>query len=90
MPCARIAQYWMARSSASVRTAGTGYDLLFRREWPYFLAFDVLFIDGVDRRGLPLSARKQRPARIMPRIESRMMLLEPIPCRGRRLFEPRL
>jgi len=24
------------------------YDLLFRREWPHFIAFDVLAIEGVD------------------------------------------
>jgi bifunctional non-homologous end joining protein LigD len=63
------------------------YDLLFRREWPYFLAFDVLFIDGEDLRGLTLVQRKRRLARIMPRIESRLMLLKPIPARGKRLFE---
>jgi len=63
------------------------YDLLFRREWPYFLAFDVLSIDGEDLRALPLVRRKRRLARIMPRIESRLMLLKPIPARGRRLYE---
>ena len=41
------------------------YDLLFRREWPYFLAFDVLSIDGEDLRALPLIQRKRRLARIM-------------------------
>ena len=63
------------------------YDLLFRREWPYFLAFDVLSIDGEDLRGLTLVQRQRRLARIMPRVESRLMLLEPIERRGRRLFE---
>ena len=29
------------------------HDLLFRREWPFFYAFDVLSIDGRDLRGLP-------------------------------------
>ena len=63
------------------------YDLLFRREWPHFLAFDVLSIDGEDLRALPLIDRKRRLARIMPRVESRLMLLEPIERRGCRLFE---
>jgi bifunctional non-homologous end joining protein LigD len=63
------------------------YDLLFRREWPYFLAFDVLSIDGEDLRGLPLIQRKRRLARIMPRVESRLLLLDAIPVRGERLFE---
>ena len=52
-------------------------DLLFRREWPYFLAFDALAIDGHDLRALPLHERKRRLARIMPRVESGLMLLEP-------------
>jgi bifunctional non-homologous end joining protein LigD len=54
---------------------------------PYFLAFDVLPIDGEDLRGSPLVQRKSRLARIMPRIESRLMFLEAIPGRGRLLFE---
>ena len=58
-----------------------------RREWPYFLAFDVLFIDGEDLRHLPLMQRKRRLARIMPRIESRLMLLKPIPACGKRLYD---
>ena len=36
---------------------------------------------------MPLVQRKRRLARIMPRVESRLMLLEAIPVRGRRLFE---
>jgi hypothetical protein len=35
-------------------------DLLFRREQPYFYAFDVLAIDGEDLTGLPLVKRKRR------------------------------
>ena len=62
-------------------------DLLFRREWPYFLAFDVLSIDREDLRTLRLVERKRRLARIMPRIESRLMLLEPIRERGTRPYE---
>ena len=55
------------------------HDLLFRREWPYFLAFDVLSIDDEDLRALPLVQRKRRLARIMPRVESRLLLLDAIP-----------
>ena len=54
---------------------------------PYFLAFDVLSIDGEDLRGLPLVQRKRRFARIMPRVESRLVLIEPIRGRGCRLYE---
>ena len=53
----------------------------------YFLAFDVLSIDGEDLRGLPLVQRKRRLARIMPRVETRLLLLDAIPARGARLFE---
>ena len=63
------------------------YDVLFRREWPYFLAFDVLSIDGDDVRALPLVERKRRLARIMPPIESRLMFLDAIRARGTRLYE---
>ena len=60
---------------------------MFRREWPYFIAFDVLSIDGEDLRALTLIQRKRRLARIMPRIESRLLLLDAIPARGAGLFE---
>ena len=63
------------------------YDLLFGREWPHFVAFDALSINGKDLRDLPLHERKRRLARIMPWVESRLILLEPIEHRGRRLFE---
>jgi bifunctional non-homologous end joining protein LigD len=32
--------------------------LLFRREWPFFCAFDLLKVDGRDLRNLPLIERK--------------------------------
>jgi len=41
------------------------YDLLFRREQPYFYAFDLLMLNGEDLRGLPLTQRKRRLAAIM-------------------------
>ena len=63
------------------------YSLLFGREWPYFVAFDVLSINGKDLRALPLHERKRRLARIMPWVESRLMLLEPIERRGCQFFE---
>ena len=54
------------------------------------MAFDVLAIDGKDLRGLPLIERKRRLAPIMPRIESRLMLLEPIANRGPPFVRARL
>ena len=38
-------------------------------------------------RALPLVERKRRLARIMPRVESRLLLLDAISARGERLFE---
>src|SRR5262245_50682515 len=40
--------------------------LLFRRDWPYFMAFDVLWLDGRDLRRLPLIERKAILQRIIP------------------------
>jgi ATP-dependent DNA ligase len=36
---------------------------------------------------LPLMQRKRRLARIVPRVESRLLFLDAIPGRGERLFE---
>lgn len=57
-------------------------DLLFRREWPFFVAFDVLAVDGEDIRTLPLSTRKVALRRIMPNMESRLRYLDHIKGRG--------
>ncbi len=35
------------------------HDLMFNRAKPYFYAFDVLYVDGVDLRALPLVERKR-------------------------------
>jgi len=65
------------------------YDLLFRRERPYFFAFDLLSLNGKDLRGVPLRTRKQRLARIMPRarIQSRLRLVEHIEGAGVQFFK---
>jgi bifunctional non-homologous end joining protein LigD len=62
------------------------HKLLFRREWPYFYAFDVLSVNGEDVRALPLLERKRRLRRIMPRIESRLLYLDHFVERGRALY----
>jgi hypothetical protein len=59
----------------------TVHDLLFRREQPYFYAFDVLAIDGEDLTGLPLLKRKRRLRSIMPTIECRLLHLDWIGAR---------
>jgi bifunctional non-homologous end joining protein LigD len=61
-------------------------NLLFRREWPFFVAFDVLECEGDDLRLLPLIERKRGLRRIMPRVESRLIFLDSIEKRGVDLF----
>jgi hypothetical protein len=61
-------------------------NLLFRREWPFFYAFDLLALEGEDLRGLPLLERKRCLRRIMPRVESRLRFMEHIEKRGIDLF----
>jgi bifunctional non-homologous end joining protein LigD len=56
--------------------------LLFRREWPYFYAFDLLSVDGEDVRERPLLERKRQLLRIMPRVESRLLYLDHLTERG--------
>jgi ATP-dependent DNA ligase len=61
-------------------------NLLFRREWPPFVAFDGFALGGKDLRPLPLIDRKRRLASIMRRIESRLLLMDHIEERGIDLF----
>src|SRR5689334_13819602 len=49
------------------------YNLLFRREWPYFAAFDLLSLKGEDLREKPLVERKRLMQAVMPRMEYRML-----------------
>jgi len=51
------------------------YKLLFRRDWPHFMAFDLLWLNGKDLREWPLVERKRRLLSIMPRVESRTATL---------------
>jgi len=48
--------------------------LLFRRDWPFFYAFDALQVNGTDLRGLPLLERKRRLRAIMPRVPGRVLV----------------
>jgi hypothetical protein len=52
--------------------------LLFRREWPYFYAFDLLAVDGRDLRRLALLERKARLVR-----DTSLVNLEVVPSGGR-------
>lgn len=62
-------------------------NLLFRRKWPYFYAFDLLSLEGQDLRSLPLLERKRRLLRIAPTVESRLLYLDHI-CGARSRFVP--
>ena len=55
------------------------YRLMFRREQPYFYAFDVLAMDGHDLTMLPLVERKARLHAIMPHDTSRLLYVDAIP-----------
>ncbi len=57
------------------------------RDWPYFMAFELLWLDGADRRGLKLKNRKRLLAGIMPLIESSVRLVEHVPERGVDFFD---
>jgi ATP-dependent DNA ligase len=63
------------------------HKLLFRREWRFFFAFDLLELDGRDLRQLPLIERKMRLKRIMPKVESRVRYVGHIEAKGKKFFE---
>src|ERR1051326_2653539 len=61
-------------------------ELFFRRGSPYYVAFDLLWLDGKDLRDLPLLKRKaQLKGRIagMPRIS----YVDHLPQKGKALFK---
>ena len=63
------------------------YNLLFRRDWPYFMAFDLVALEGVDLRGQQLTERKRLLRAIMPTVESRVRLVEHVPESGVDFFD---
>ena len=52
-----------------------------------FFAFDLLFLNGEDLRGLPLIERKARLKRLLRRKRSHVLYVDHIEVRGRDLFE---
>jgi ATP-dependent DNA ligase len=60
---------------------------MFRRDSRYFIAFNVLAIDGEDLRARPLLERKRRLRAIMPRIDSRLLYHDHVDGCGRALFD---
>jgi len=78
----------MARLFAWLQTAARSLNrLLFRRDWPHFIAFDVLSIDGEDVRARSLLERKRRLRAIMPRVDSRLVYMDHVARCGADLFE---
>ena len=62
------------------------HKLLFRRDWPFFYAFDLLELESEDLRRAPLHERKRRLRAIMPCIESRLLYVDHLERRGCDLF----
>ena len=63
------------------------HNLLFRRDCPHFMAFDLVALEGVDLRGQRLTERKRLLRGIMPTVESRVRLVEHVPQCGVDFFE---
>jgi hypothetical protein len=57
--------------------------LLFRREWQYFYAFDLLAVDGEGPREWPLVERKRRLRRLSPSVPTRLLYVDHVQARGR-------
>jgi bifunctional non-homologous end joining protein LigD len=62
-------------------------DLLFRRRRCVFIAFDLLYLNGKDRRTLPLIERKAALKKLLRRKRSRILYLDHVESDGRLLFE---
>ena len=68
--------------------AAVFHDLLFRREWPVFMVFDVLAIEGKDLRGVPRSGGSADLRASCRAVSPCSMPFEPIARRlAARLFE---
>jgi hypothetical protein len=64
------------------------YSLMFRRDRPFYMAFDLLWLDGRDLRRRSLTYRKQQLSRIVPRSSSsRVRYVDHIAGRGVDLFK---
>jgi hypothetical protein len=62
-------------------------DLLFRRRECVFFAFDLLILNGEDRRALPLIERKARLKQLLRRKRPPRLYVDHIEARGRPFFE---
>ncbi len=62
-------------------------DLMFRREPPYFYAFDLMWLDGEDLRQSPLLMRKKRHKTLVPKQPSFVHYVDHLAEQGKGLFE---
>jgi bifunctional non-homologous end joining protein LigD len=60
---------------------------MLRRHECVFFAFDLLFLNGEDLRGLPLIERKAQLKRLLRRKRSRVLYVDHIEACGRQFFE---
>jgi len=63
------------------------YDLLRRTGSPSYVAFDLLWLNGVDLRPLPLGERRERLQTILPKNSPTVSEAVSVEGRGRELFE---
>lgn len=62
------------------------YQLLYRRAEPFFYAFDCLWLDGRDLRGLALAERKTILRGLVPRQPTRLLYVDHVVGTGVDLF----
>jgi bifunctional non-homologous end joining protein LigD len=63
------------------------YELLYRRNEPFFCAFDLLYLNGEDLRQLPLHERKRQLREVIARSNSsRVRFSDHIEASGRKMF----
>jgi bifunctional non-homologous end joining protein LigD len=62
-------------------------NVLFRRGECRFFAFDLLWLNGEDLRGLPLVERKARLKKLLGRKRSAMLYVDHIESQGRAIFD---
>src|SRR5215472_2685208 len=63
------------------------YDLLRRARAPAYVAFDLLWLDGVDLRQLPLHERRRRLRAVLPEASPILSEARCVTGRGRELFD---
>jgi bifunctional non-homologous end joining protein LigD len=63
------------------------YDLLRGTRAPAYVAFDIVWLDGIDLRSLPLYARRRRLLDILPKGSAILSGALSVEVKGRELFD---